>query len=243
MGDNANFKCRNENCKGILVPLQLREDKKNDEIDLSAKCPKCKKITRFSLSLDKEEVKQWNPMLVKQFFTCPHCGDEPLKTIDIAGNEKWDFMLKVECLACKKESKKYIDGDLFSLLKSDLPAPRSMDLKCPICNKKIDASDKTCPNCGKEILCSNCDALIPLGAKFCIKCADPVEQGEIPHEPLIVQKDLYKECVTCGNDIEEGEIICNICGQEIKCDKCGKPIITRAVYCQSCGDKVRLGLL
>ena len=243
MVDNPEFKCKSENCGGILVPLQVREDKKDNEVELSAKCPECRKITRFSLSLDEKEVARWNPLLVKKFLTCPSCGDEPLKMIDIEGNEREEYKLEVECLACGESSKKFIDGDLFSLLKTDLPGPKSRSVICPICNKKIDMVDKTCPNCGKEILCSNCKALIPLGAKFCIKCADSVDPGDIPHEPLIVQEELYKECVTCANDIQEGENICNICGQEIKCDKCGKPIVSRASFCQSCGDRVRLGLL
>ncbi|MHA1794135.1 MAG: zinc-ribbon domain-containing protein [Promethearchaeota archaeon] len=236
------FKCGNKGCNGSLVPIQLRENKNKNYIEVIGRCPKCHKKYRFSLPLDEKEVKQWSDDLRREFLTCSECGEvNSLKTIKVKGNPKSDYKVKVECSECGHEESRFIDGDLFFLLEKDLPPEERIIIICQTCGTKLRNEEKKCPKCGREIYCSKCGALIPPQAKFCVKCGDPVDLGDFSKKEVLISKDIAGVCPTCGNVLTKEHNFCNVCGQEIRCNNCGALLSAGAVYCNECGDIVRKG--
>ncbi len=237
------FSCSSKNCKGTLVPVQIREDKKDNEAIVTAKCHKCGKSFKFGLSLDKAESDKWRPVLNEQMAKCTECGEMTLKTSEVKGNPKSDYKIKVECIECKKKSERFVDGELFFLLEGDLPPEERTIITCPTCASKVDDNAKTCPNCGREITCDKCGVMLSAfpNAKHCIKCGDSINLGDFSKKPIKITQTASNSCPNCGNLLTEKHRFCNVCGQEIVCDKCGEKIAPGAVFCNACGDKVKKG--
>lgn len=235
------FACGNKKCKATLVPLQVRHDAKDEEAIIKAKCPGCGKTFTFGLSLAKAEADQWRDLLVEQANKCAECGAARLRTVKSEGNPHKEYKIKVECVECGKKSDRYVDGDLYFLLEKDLPPAERLTIQCPTCGETVDDTKPRCQNCGHEIYCNKCHALVPPGARFCTRCRDPVETGDLAKKPLAISKDASGVCFTCGAVLADRQKYCTTCGQEVACDKCGERIAPGAVFCNACGDKVRQG--
>jgi len=77
--------------------------------------------------------------------------------------------------------------------------------------------------------CPQCQAQLPVDARFCFRCGTPVVRGQI--------------CGSCGKDLPSDAHFCHNCGQEMKknkpvCGKCGNKVPEGARYCLHCGDKI-----
>ena len=235
------FSCGKKKCDGTLVPIQIREDKKDNDVIVAGKCPECHKTFKFSLNLDKKEVDQWRSILKEQAFKCSQCGSDKLETKKTKGNKKKDFKIKVKCKDCGDKDNRFIDGDLFFLVEDEVPPAELVMITCPNCLEELDDDDKNCPKCGKEIYCDKCGALLRAAAEFCVKCGDPVSEGDYTKVPITVSEELIGVCHNCGGQLTDEHRYCTICGQEVKCDKCGEYIQAGAIFCNACGDKVKLG--
>ena len=80
------------------------------------------------------------------------------------------------------------------------------------------------------VICSNCNAIVPKGMKFCGKCGSPVSK------PKII-------CVNCGFEIPEGMKFCGECGTPVKeptklCAKCGAEVKDGMKFCGRCGNRM-----
>jgi len=80
-------------------------------------------------------------------------------------------------------------------------------ITCSNCNASIPAGSKFCPACGKPagpatIACSKCNTQIPQGAKFCPNCGNEI----------ITAKAF---CPDCGKEIAQGAKFCPHCGKSM----------------------------
>ena len=237
----SKFACGNKKCKGTLIPVQIRENKKDKTARVNGKCPTCKKAFEFSLSLNKDEVSNWLPMLQEQVFKCTECGQPTLKTEKVAGNPKSEYKIKFECLECKKKGERFIDGGLYFLVQDKLPSAERTIITCPTCGQKItDESKKKCPKCSRDIFCAKCGSLLSPQAKFCAKCSAPVQLG-VTEKPVVANVAAGNVCSNCNGKIAAGVKFCPTCGQEVICNKCGNFLPPGAVFCNQCGDPVSAG--
>nr|MDO8112154.1 zinc ribbon domain-containing protein [Candidatus Sigynarchaeota archaeon] len=236
------FACGKKGCSGTLIPVQIRENKKDGEVKVFGKCPECKKVFQFSLSLNKSEVDKWQPVLEEQTFKCTECGQSTLKTEKVLGNPRSDYKIKVECVECKKEDDRAVDGGVYFLVENKLPSAERTIITCPTCNTKVtDESAKKCPNCGRDLFCGKCGSLLSAKASFCMKCGSSAEKGDFTKKPIQISKDVVGTCPNCGANLTPKAKFCNECGQELFCNKCGNPLPVQAVFCNLCGDPVRIG--
>ena len=78
---------------------------------------------------------------------------------------------------------------------------------CPECGASNPKGAKFCVSCGHKFkpagaVCPNCGHVNPAGAKFCMECGTP-----------LVQKKLF--CPNCGKELESGAKFCPECGTKI----------------------------
>ncbi|MBD3188079.1 hypothetical protein GF325_14680 [Candidatus Bathyarchaeota archaeon] len=239
---SVKFSCGNKKCDGMLVPIQVRKDRKDEEAIITGKCPDCGKSYKFPLSLDQEEIRKWQPLLEDLMNTCSKCGEEnSLKLLESEGNPKSEYTVKVECLECGKREKRFIDGELYFLLEKDMPSADRMVISCPTCGETVNDEEQVCPNCHREIFCDACGGLLSSMAKFCVKCGDPVDLGDPTKKQISLSSEQATVCPNCGAVLTSKHKFCNECGQEIICTQCGELLAPGAVFCNSCGDKVKMG--
>jgi len=238
----SKFACGNKKCKGTLIPIQIRENKKDNTTKVLGKCPTCKKTFEFSLPLDRNAIPDWLPILTERMFTCTECGQPTLKTEKVSGNPKNEYKVRFECLECHKNSERYVDGGLFFLVEDKLPSAERTIITCTTCGQKItDESKKKCPKCGRDIFCAKCGSQLSPQAKFCAKCSAPVEIGDVMKKSIPVSAAAANICSTCGGKLAAGTKFCPVCGQEVVCNKCGNVLPPGAIFCNVCGDPISKG--
>lgn len=237
------FACGNKKCKGELIPIQILENKKEGVAKVLGKCPECKKMYEFSLSLNSTEVDKWLPIFHEQMFKCTDCNQPTLTTKKVVGNPRSEYKIKAECLECQKTNERFVDGGLFFLVEDKLPSAERTIIMCPTCGQKIvDESKKKCPKCGRDIFCSKCGSLLSPQAKFCARCAAPVQLGNVGKMSIpVVKTAVANVCPNCGASLSAGIKYCFECGQEVVCEKCGNHLPPGAIFCNVCGTAVKSG--
>ena len=80
------------------------------------------------------------------------------------------------------------------------------------------------------VICANCGAAIPKGAKFCFECGEKVAAPTL--DETIV-------CPGCGKPVAKGKF-CLECGYKFitTCSKCGKEVPVGAKFCIECGERL-----
>ena len=238
---SVKFSCGNPKCYSLLVPEKIEKAEANDKVFIVGKCPECKKSYRFPLSLDKDEIGAWKPVLKDQMEICTKCGERgSLKVLSKRINDKNQYEILIECMECKKTQKRFIDPELFYLFEEDLP-PSDQELSsCPNCGEIVDPSDSVCLNCGRDLYCKKCGRAIVEKAKFCVKCGGNVNIGDQSMQ-VLTQGEKPVICPNCNTPLTNIHRYCNECGQEIICNKCGEFITPGALFCHVCGDPVKHG--
>ena len=96
-------------------------------------------------------------------------------------------------------------------------------------NSGISNDSPASSGSGKTVKCSNCGAVLPAGAKFCLDCGERVVA--VP-EGMVV-------CPHCGKTVPNGKF-CLECGQSFvnKCPNCGAEIPSGSKFCLECGTKI-----
>jgi len=65
-----------------------------------------------------------------------------------------------------------------------------------------------------QMLCENCNAVIPYGSMFCNHCgkkASEKEEGAAPAAPVASNR-----CANCGEELEAGSMFCGACGTKVQ---------------------------
>lgn len=80
-------------------------------------------------------------------------------------------------------------------------------------------------------ICSKCNAVVPVGMKFCGSCGNPMQPPK-------------KLCANCGKELIPGMKFCGECGtpvapQKVVCSNCGAEIPEGMKFCGECGNKVQ----
>jgi hypothetical protein len=149
------FACANKKCNGTLIPTELVDNKKDNKVKATGKCPICKKTYQFSLPGDKEAVTNWIGVVFDHMFLCTGCGNSSLKTRRIDGHPSSGYTISVWCTRCNEISERKIDGTFFHYL-----GP-----------KVLEVTQKETRN-----FCPNCGANMPLGSAFCAKCGTRIKK-------------------------------------------------------------------
>jgi len=102
-----------------------------------------------------------------------------------------------------------------------------------------------------DIFCTECNAKIKPGSKFCTECGKPVEetktdalQASGTDETEVSNSDSEPgiRCPQCNNQLKADETFCTECGTKIEiitnCPKCGAPIQTGTSFCTECGTNI-----
>ncbi|MBD3186881.1 hypothetical protein GF325_08655 [Candidatus Bathyarchaeota archaeon] len=238
------FSCGNKKCYGMLVPTNIQKpaDGSADKIFVIGRCPDCHKSYRFPLSMKREEVLKWRPILNDQMGKCSYCGaNDSLKIVTTSVNSKNQSEMSIMCSKCEKKQKRVVAPELLYLVEENLPEEDESLFSCPNCGKKVRVDLITCPHCGQEMKCDKCGGTLHPTARFCSKCGNPVKAGKKNMKIMTPHDDDAIVCPKCGNLLTEEHRFCNECGQEIVCDKCGEMLVPGAMYCNACGDRVRQG--
>lgn len=86
--------------------------------------------------------------------------------------------------------------------------------------------------------CSECDAEIQPGSKFCKECGKPVEDTP---EKIEVPESMVK-CPQCNAELKAEEKFCTECGVKIEpitnCPKCNAKIEPGTSFCTECGTNI-----
>lgn len=101
-------------------------------------------------------------------------------------------------------------------------------------------------NISNHLFCSNCDAKVPDGNKFCGECSNPIKNLDSDfHESA---QEIIN-CPRCNTEIESGLKFCTECGEEIyqitnpkqmeNCPNCDAAIGPKLTFCTKCGMKIR----
>lgn len=102
------------------------------------------------------------------------------------------------------------------------------------------------------VLCTDCNAKIKTGTKFCTECGKPVDETpqmapkveENQKEPEVPQSDLKSsnKCPNCNSELKADDKFCTECGFKIEtftnCPKCDAPIQQGTSFCTECGINV-----
>ena len=85
------------------------------------------------------------------------------------------------------------------------------------------------PHEDNGIVCENCGAKLPEGAKFCLGCGQKI----VPKGKKI--------CPSCNAELPEEAKFCFVCCEKLEktCSKCGAVIQPGAKFCLECGEKVQ----
>ena len=102
-----------------------------------------------------------------------------------------------------------------------------------------------------DIFCTECNAKIKPGSKFCTECGKPVEetktdtlQASGTDETEVSNSDSEPgiRCPQCNNQLKADETFCTECGTKIEiitdCPKCGAPIQPGTSFCTECGTNI-----
>ncbi len=92
--------------------------------------------------------------------------------------------------------------------------------------KLFDASDAPAPKT-EGMVCPQCKASIPEGARFCQGCGSKILQEQ-------------SKCAECGASLAKGAKFCHQCGKQASaaCSNCGATNAGNASFCSECGTKL-----
>lgn len=87
-------------------------------------------------------------------------------------------------------------------------------------------------------VCSNCNAEIQPGSKFCKECGQPLE--EAPEEVEVPESAV--KCPNCDAELKLDDQFCTECGTKIEpvtnCPKCNAEVKSGTRFCTECGVNV-----
>ena len=142
---------------------------------------------------------------------CPMCGWSPrLSKVDDAYRCPFGGSILDDGDACKDCGRAI--GDLEKADSEEFKTP--IDFSCPICLKKINLTDDSCPHCAARIWldvegelenldvlrCPKCQFENREGAKFCGKC----------------RSRLLTLCPACSSQNSPDNVFCDECGHDLK---------------------------
>lgn len=117
--------------------------------------------------------------------------------------------------------------------------------RCPNCGRSLRTfkNSNFCTGCGTRLIrCSNCGALLPADAKFCIKCSVAVSD-KVNYARRKPAADTFV-CLHCGSVIEAGTSkFCTKCGFPLpqsccRNPRCGRKTEPGWAFCSYCGHQV-----
>ena len=91
-------------------------------------------------------------------------------------------------------------------------------------------------------VCSQCNAEIQPGVKFCKECGKPVEENlEDNSEEIEISKSNVR-CPQCNAELKGDDKFCTECGAKIEpvtnCPKCNAPLKPDTSFCTECGTNI-----
>ena len=102
-----------------------------------------------------------------------------------------------------------------------------------------------------NILCTECNAKIKPGSKFCTECGKPVEdtKSEAPQvsgtdkaEVSNSDSEFGIKCPHCNTQLKADDTFCTECGTKIEiitnCPECSTPIQPGTSFCTECGTNI-----
>ena len=98
-------------------------------------------------------------------------------------------------------------------------------------------------NLEENIICTNCNATVPVETKFCTECGKPIEQV------ATVETTKHNiSCPQCNSEVEAGLKFCPECGTKIEqmstsvqvttCPQCFTDVEPGLRFCTECGTKI-----
>lgn len=91
-------------------------------------------------------------------------------------------------------------------------------------------------------VCSQCNAEIQPGVKFCKECGKPVEENLEDNSEEIEVSQSNVKCPQCNAELKGDDKFCTECGAKIEpvtnCPKCNAPLKPDTSFCTECGTNV-----
>lgn len=170
-------------------------------------------------------------MLLITAIVCPDCDSKFENDVNYCNNCRFNF----------KENKSYEKNEEREIVGAK---------ECPNCKRANDGSI-FCIMCGNILFpdlliqCPKCNHLNSKGSKFCIRCAEKLEEKEkIITCPKCKHENVSpaKFCLKCGTELDADIAFCQSCGAknhfEAKfCISCGKSVKEKPKNCPKCGAK------